>query len=36
VKQDITCIPYQGSGSRFFVRGEILRAATVPKAATRP
>jgi len=36
VKQDITCVPYQGSGSRFFVRGEILRAATVPKAATAP
>jgi hypothetical protein len=28
VKQDITCVPYQASGSRFFVRGEILRAAT--------
>jgi hypothetical protein len=26
VKQDITCVPYQASGSRFFVRGEILRA----------
>jgi hypothetical protein len=26
VKQDITCVPYQESGSRFFVRGEILRA----------
>lgn len=26
VKQDITCIPYQASGSRFLVRGEILRA----------
>jgi len=26
VKQDITCLPYQTSGSRFFVRGEILRA----------
>src|SRR5271154_6537793 len=26
VKQDITCIPYQAIGSRFFVRGEILRA----------
>src|SRR6202020_454870 len=26
VKQDITCLPYQASGSRFFVRGEILRA----------
>jgi hypothetical protein len=30
VKQDITCVPYQASGSRFFVRGEILRAATSP------
>ncbi len=30
VKQDITCIPYQASGSRFFVRGEILRAAKIP------
>jgi hypothetical protein len=30
VKQDITCVPYQASGSRFFVRGEILRAAKVP------
>jgi hypothetical protein len=27
VKQDITCVPYQASGSRFFVRGEVLRAA---------
>lgn len=26
VKQDITCMPYQASGSRFLVRGEILRA----------
>ena len=26
LKQDITCVPYQASGSRFFVRGEILRA----------
>jgi hypothetical protein len=26
VKQDITCVPYQASGSRFLVRGEILRA----------
>ena len=26
-KQDITCVPYQSSGSHFFVRGEILRAA---------
>jgi hypothetical protein len=31
VKQDITCVPYQASGSRFFVRGEILRAAMLPK-----
>jgi hypothetical protein len=30
VKQDITCVPYQASGSRFLVRGEILRAAKVP------
>jgi hypothetical protein len=30
VKQDITCVPYQGSGSRFFVRGEILRADKPP------
>jgi len=30
VKQDITCVPYQASGSRFWVRGEILRAAKVP------
>jgi hypothetical protein len=30
VKQDITCVPYQASGSRFFVRGEILRAAKAP------
>ena len=30
VKQDITCIPYQASGSRFFVRGEILRAVRPP------
>lgn len=26
VKQDTTCVPYQASGSRFLVRGEILRA----------
>jgi hypothetical protein len=26
-KQDITCVPYQTSGSRFYVHGEILRAA---------
>ncbi len=30
VKQDITCAPYQGNGSRFFVHGEILRAARIP------
>ena len=30
VKQDITCMPYQASGSRFFVRGEILRAVRRP------
>jgi hypothetical protein len=29
LKQDITCIPYQATGSRFFVRGEILRAARI-------
>ena len=34
VKQDITCVPYQASGSRFFVRGEILRAGAIPKAAS--
>lgn len=26
VKQDITCVPFQQSGGRFLVRGEILRA----------
>jgi hypothetical protein len=26
VKQDITCVPNQMSGSRFFVRGQILKA----------
>jgi hypothetical protein len=36
VKQDITCVPYQASGSRFFVRGEILRAAASPRVATGP
>jgi hypothetical protein len=25
VKQDISCVPYQASGSRYVVRGEILR-----------
>jgi len=34
VKQDIACVPYQGSGSRFFVHGEILRAAAAPRAGT--
>jgi hypothetical protein len=36
VKQDITCVPYQASGSRFFVSGEILRVAAMPKTATSP
>jgi hypothetical protein len=36
VKQDITCVPFQASGSRFFVRGEILRAAAGPSAAASP
>lgn len=31
VKQDITCVPYQASGSRFFVRGEILRARSLSR-----
>ena len=30
VKQDITCIPYQASGSRYFIQGEILRAPRIP------
>jgi hypothetical protein len=30
VTRDITCIPYQTSGSRFLVRGEILRALKIP------
>jgi hypothetical protein len=30
VTRDITCIPYQASGSRFLVRGEILRALKIP------
>jgi hypothetical protein len=30
VKQDITCIPYQASGSRYLIRGEILRAPRIP------
>jgi hypothetical protein len=35
VKQDITCVPYQASGSRFFVKGEILRA-VAPAGAHAP
>ena len=30
VKKDITCVPYQLSGSRFFVHGEALRASARP------
>ena len=30
LKRDIACVPYQASGSRFLVRGEILRA--LPRA----
>lgn len=26
VQQDVTCVPYQQSGSRYWVRGEVLRA----------
>jgi hypothetical protein len=36
VKQDITCVPYQASGSRFLVRGEILRAVMVGQAPKIP
>ena len=25
LKRDITCVPFQASGSRFLVRGEILK-----------
>jgi hypothetical protein len=25
LKQDITCVPFQESGGRFLIRGEILR-----------
>lgn len=25
IRQDITCVPYQASGSRYLVRGEVLR-----------
>jgi hypothetical protein len=34
VKSDITCVPYQESGSRFLVRGQILRA--LPRAEQSP
>jgi predicted aconitase len=34
VKSDITCVPYQTSGSRFMVRGQILRA--LPRAEQSP
>jgi hypothetical protein len=34
VKQDITCVPMQQSGSRFLVRGEILK--TLPPAEQAP
>jgi hypothetical protein len=34
VKSDITCVPYQASGSRFMVRGQILRA--LPTAEQSP
>jgi hypothetical protein len=34
VKSDITCVPYQESGSRFWVRGQILRA--LPRAEQSP
>jgi len=30
VKQDITCVPYQFSGSRFLVRGEVLKVTASP------
>jgi hypothetical protein len=30
VQQDITCVPYQLSGSRYFVRGEVLKAVIRP------
>jgi hypothetical protein len=36
VKQDITCVPYQASGSRFLVRGEILRAVMLGQAPKIP
>jgi hypothetical protein len=34
VKEDISCVPYQASGSRFLLRGEILRA--LPRAEQSP
>jgi len=34
VKEDISCLPYQESGSRFLVRGQILRA--LPRAEQSP
>lgn len=34
VRQDISCLPMQQSGSRFLVRGEILK--TLPRAAQPP
>jgi hypothetical protein len=34
VKSDITCVPYQESGSRFLVRGQVLRA--LPRAEQSP
>jgi hypothetical protein len=34
VKRDITCVPYQQSGSRFLVKGEILRP--LPREAVVP
>ena len=30
VKRDITCVPFQRSGSRFLIRGEVLRAVPRP------
>jgi hypothetical protein len=30
VKEDITCVPEQQSGSRFFVRGEVLKGVSGP------
>ena len=36
IKEDITCVPNQPSGSRFLVRGEVLRALPSPSNAPRP